>query len=211
MAFNLLNLLLPREDKFYDYLSQQVANLQKGCVQFKECLEVTTDEDRKRYYASIKECERVGDEIEIKILDELSDAFITPLDREDIHDIATDVDTALDILNGTSRKLEMYVIVDIPQNVKKFARIIVAIVSELVTLIKGLKAKSSVNESINKMHRLENEADELFHQCMVDLFKDGNSAVEIIKMKEIYERLESAVDSVDRIGKMIRGIMVKMG
>jgi len=211
MSFNIANLLLPKENKFFDYLSEQSGNLLAGCSLFKECLETSSEEEQKRYFALIKECERRGDVLEMKILDELNDAFITPLDREDIHAITTEIDTALDILNGTVRKMDVYLIKSVPQKVKTFADIIVSIVKELQSLIDSLKRKSTIKAGIANMHKIENEADELFHQCMFELFSNSFSSVEIIKMKEIYERLESVVDVVDRIGKMIRGIKVKQG
>jgi predicted phosphate transport protein (TIGR00153 family) len=214
MGFNFFDLLLPREGKFFDYLSQQTANLLEGCCLFEKsiaCLEQSSDEEKKRYFAAIKECERTGDLLEIKILDELNDTFITPIDREDIHSIVTEIDTALDILNGTARKMEVYGINNVPDNIKEFTGIIVSIVKELAVIINGLKNKVPIKDGIANMHKMENEADELFHQCMFNLFTNGFDAVEIVKLKEIYERLESVVDVVDRIGKMIRGIKVKTG
>jgi uncharacterized protein len=214
MAFNFLDLLLPREGKFFDYLTQQTANLLEGCLLFKESIECsgpTTAEEQKRCFALIKECEHKGDALELKILDELNETFITPIDREDIHSIVTETDTALDILNGTARKMEVYRITSVPDNIRTFTGIIVAIVQELALIIKSMKQKTTIKNGIANMHKMENEADELFHQCMLELFSNGYSAVDIVKMKEIYERLESVVDVVDRIGKMIRGIRVKTG
>jgi predicted phosphate transport protein (TIGR00153 family) len=214
MGFNFLDLLLPREGKFFDYLAQQTNNLLEGCCLFEKsiaCLEQSSDEEKKQYFSAIKECERTGDMLEIKILDELNETFITPIDREDIHSIVTEIDTALDIVNGTARKMEVYRINRVPDNIKVFTSIIVAIVKELALIINALKKKSPIKDGIANMHKMENEADELFHQCMFELFTNGFDAVEIVKMKEIYERLESVVDVVDRIGKMIRGIKVKTG
>jgi uncharacterized protein len=214
MGFNFLDLLLPREGKFFNYLSQQTANLLEGCCLFEKSiadLERSSDVEKKQYFSAIKECERAGDMLEIKILDDLNETFITPIDREDIHSIVTEIDTALDILNGTARKMEIYRINHVPDNIRAFTTIIVSIVNELALIINGLKKKDPIKDRIANMHKMENEADELFHQSMFDLFTNGFDAVEIVKLKEIYERLESVVDVVDRIGKMIRGIKVKTG
>ncbi|HEX7510078.1 MAG TPA: DUF47 family protein [Chitinivibrionales bacterium] len=214
MGFNLLGLLMPKEGKFFDYLALQNQNLLEGCLLFKESIDslpLPADGRQKGYFAEIKECERKGDALEMKILDELNEAFITPIDREDIDDIATEIDTALDILNGTARKMEIYSITTVPENIRAFTVIIVSIVTELGSLISALKSKKGIQDGITAMHKLENEADELFHQSMLQLFSNGAGAVEIVKMKEIYERLESVVDVVDRIGKMIRGVRFKSG
>jgi uncharacterized protein Yka (UPF0111/DUF47 family) len=77
--------------------------------------------------------------------------------------------------------------------------------------VKQLHKKTYLDEIVNKMHALENEADELFHVSMAELFSDKNNPIHIIKFKEFYEHLESVVDAIDYVGKLIRGIKVKLG
>jgi uncharacterized protein Yka (UPF0111/DUF47 family) len=79
------------------------------------------------------------------------------------------------------------------------------------TLMKQLEAKQSIEDVQFKMHALENEADELFHVCMAELFSATYDSVDIIRFKEVFEHLESVVDSVDYVGKLVRGIKVKQG
>jgi uncharacterized protein Yka (UPF0111/DUF47 family) len=78
-------------------------------------------------------------------------------------------------------------------------------------VISNLKNKSEIDSVQSKMHNLENDADDLFHACMAELFKDDYSPVDIIRLKEVYEHLESVTDAVDYVGKMVRGIKVKQG
>jgi uncharacterized protein Yka (UPF0111/DUF47 family) len=172
--------------------------------------ELNGDEIRKKWMV-IKDCELRGDNIERRIIDELENTFITPIDREDIHNLAINIDRTIDILNSITRKIEVYHLHKLPSNVCKFADIIVAMGQLMKQVISNLKNKSEIDSVQSKMHNLENDADDLFHACMAELFKDDYSPVDIIRLKEVYEHLESVTDAVDYVGKMVRGIKVKQG
>jgi len=214
MKFNIFDILLPREMKFYDYFTQHTDLLIQGGRTFKNLIqniETTSDADLKKSLSLINECEQAGDVIEMRIIDELHKTFITPIDREDIHTIAISVDRALDILNSISRKIEIYAIRKVPSNVVKFADIMVEISESAGELINTFRQRKKIDIITERIHGLENKADDLFHMSMAELFKNEYSPVDIIKYKELYEHLESAIDSVDFIGKIIRGIAVKLG
>jgi predicted phosphate transport protein (TIGR00153 family) len=195
-------------------MDQQVSFLVRGAAVFKELvvnIKTLSEDQIKAKLIEIKECETSGDDVERKIFDELNKTFITPIDREDIHVLAINIDRALDILNSISRKVEIYNIREVPPNVCKFADIIVNIAQQMELSVKQLHKKTYLDEIVNKMHALENEADELFHVSMAELFSDKNNPIHIIKFKEFYEHLESVVDAIDYVGKLIRGIKVKLG
>jgi predicted phosphate transport protein (TIGR00153 family) len=213
MGFNLFDLLLPRETKFFKYMEQQVEYLVKGCTTFKDLvskIETLSEDAIKKELLVIKDCESSGDAVERTIIEELHKTFITPIDREDIHTLAINVDRALDILNSISRKIEIYNIRQVPANVWKFADIIVKISLKMGEVVSTLKTHKSIEELVRDMHSLENEADELFHVSMAELFNEKDP-IHIIKFKEMYEHLESVVDAIDYVGKLIRGIKVKQG
>ncbi|MBL8025010.1 MAG: DUF47 family protein [Fibrobacteres bacterium] len=214
MKFNILDILLPRETKFYTFMSEQVEVLITGTRLFKDFvtnIEKLDEEALKKRILEIKEVEFKGDKVEHMIIDELHKTFITPIDREDIHTIAINVDKALDILNSLSQKFEIYRVRKVPTNVLKFADIIVEISVELSYLMKALADKGDIMKHVQKIHSLENTADHLFHWSLAELFDGSHEPVEIIKFKEMYEHLESITDCVDYVGKLIRGIKVKQG
>lgn len=214
MKFNILDLLLPRETKFYDYFNKQVLILLDGAKTFRDLvanLGKYNEETMKLKINEVKEHEIKGDGVEKKIIEELNLTFITPFDREDIHTMAITLDRALDILNSVSQKIEIYGIKEFPKYVLNYSEIIVEISQELVALIGDLKQKKNITNITKKMHSLENKADYLFHISMNDLFSGKYSPIEIIKYKEFYEHLEDVVDVIDYIGKCVRGIMVKQG
>ncbi len=215
MKFNILDFLLPREVKFFKYMNSQAETFIESCEVFKKMvsnIDTSSEDEKKNMILRINELEQKGDDIEHLIIDELHKTFITPLDREDIHLIAINIDKSLDILNSIARKFEIYGIKKVPVNVCRFADVIVEISIELRNLFTALEKKENVNEIVRKMHELENKADTLFYTSVAELFSNGkHSPIEIIKFKEIFEHLESVVDSVDFIGKIVRGIAVKQG
>ncbi len=215
MKFNILDFLLPREVKFFKYMHSQADIFIDGCELFRKLattIDKISDDEAKNIIKRINEFEQKGDDLEHLIIDELHKTFITPLDREDIHSIAINIDKSLDILNSISRKFEIYGIRNVPINVCRFADVIVEIAIELRNLFSALEKKSDINDIVRRMHELENKADTLFYTSVAELFSNGKyNPVEIIKYKEIYEHLESIVDSVDFIGKIVRGVAVKQG
>jgi hypothetical protein len=170
-----------------------------------------SEQEITKSLGEIKELEVKGDNLEHKIFDALNKTFITPIDREDIHLLTINIDRALDILNSISRKVEIYKIREVPSNVCDFAALIEKIAEQMSLSVKQLRKKTYNEEVMIQMHEIENEADELFRKSMAELFNEKNTSIYIIKFKEFYEHLESAVDAIDYVGKIIRGIKVKLG
>jgi uncharacterized protein Yka (UPF0111/DUF47 family) len=216
MKFNILDLLLPRETKFFNYLNQMSdlivdsSNALNDLVVHIESL--SEDEIKKRLYA-IRDYEQKGDSVEEIIIEELGRTFITPLDREDIHTLAMNMDLVLDILKGVSRKIEFYNMRKMPLNICKFSEIIASSAKLQSDLVHELHSRKQVRKKVDSLHHLEKQADDLFHNCMADLFgKDDNyQTIEMTKLKELYELLEEVVDSIDFVGKLVRGIKMKHG
>jgi len=214
MQFRIFDLLLPRETQFYAYMHQLADVLIEGTSFFKDFIsrfEKLSETDIHWNLTRIKDYELKGDAVEMKIIDELHKTFITPLDREDIHSIAIGIDRGIDILNSVAQKLEVYNIKKFPPNVVSFAALIADIALEINPLLTALEKRQNVNGVFERMHAIENKADYLFHLSMADLFGGTYSAIDVIRFKDIYEHMESCVDSLDYIGKVVRGVLVKMG
>lgn len=214
MKFRIFDLLLPRETHFYAYMQQLADVLIEGTTFFKDFIgrfEKLSEADIHWNLTKIKDYELKGDAVETKIIDELHKTFITPLDREDIHSIAIGIDRGLDILNSVAQKIEVYNIRKFPPNIAAFAGLIADIAQQIGPLLVALEKKKGINDVVAKIHAIENKADYLFHLSMADLFSGAYSAIDIVRFKDIYEHMESCVDSLDYIGKVVRGILVKMG
>lgn len=216
MGLSIIDLLLPRETKFFVLLEELSDNLKVGCTIFRDLIfqiEGLSEDEIKKRLLIIKDCEQKSDRAKVAIMDELWRAFITPIDREDIHTLAINIERTLDMLNGTSRKIEIFKLRKIPVNACTFADIIVDIAKLQSELVQGLRAKKDVRKKVEAMHKLEHRADELFHESIAALFNNDDKyhTVENMKFKEFYEHLEMIVDSIDYIGKLIHGIRMKQG
>jgi uncharacterized protein len=217
MGLRIIDLLLPRETKFFDLLSELSDHLTVGCTIFRDLIvqiEGLSEDEIKKRLLIIKDCEQKIDSTKAAIIDALWRSFITPIDRDDIHTLAMNMERALDVLNGTSRKIEIFHLRKMPVSACRFADIIVDIAKLQRELVHGLQAKKKdVREKVEEMHDLEHRADELFHNSLATLFNSEEiyHTVENMKFKELYEHLESVVDSIDYIGKLIHGIRMKQG
>lgn len=214
MRFNIFDLLLPRETQFYVYMRDLAAVLVEGTTSFREFIagfDKLSEADIHASLAKIKEYELKGDAVEMKIIDELHKTFITPIDREDIHSIAIGIDRGIDILNSVTQKVEVYNIRKFPPNVTAFSELIDDIARQMDPLLVALEKKQNINAVVEKIHAIENKADYLFHLSMADLFSGAYPAVDVVRLKDVYEHMESCVDSLDYIGKLVRGVLVKMG
>jgi len=214
MGFNLFDLLLPKEGKFFTLLEKQASILFEAAQTFKTFLaqlEDLSDEDIKKRLWLLKDLELRADEVETTIIDELHKTFITPIDREDIHALTARIDTAIDGIDAAARKIGTYHIKKASSRVCRFSDFIVEASSELQTLLGLLKDKGVTYASIERIHQIESQADDLFYECMADLFAKEDNPIKILKLKELYESLEAVVDSLDTVAKTIRGIVVKQG
>lgn len=216
MRFNLLDLLLPRETKFYDLFVEHSDALLAAARKLRDLAAGSGDgtagrEALKAFVADIKDLERSADKVESKIEVAIEESFITPLDREDIHLIAAYVDNAVDEIKALSTKIETYDVIKLPPRSLDFADIIVECAQELAAAFIRMKKKESTNAQIKAIGDAERRADVLFSIAIGDLFKDGNDAIAIIKAKEVYEGLEEVVNRIDGVGKLLRRVAIKMG
>jgi hypothetical protein len=214
MKLNIFDLLLPRETKFYGFLIEHTSALLECATALKELvrdIEGLAPTELKEKVNRINLIEKKGDAVEMKIIQELNNTFITPFDREDIHAMTMSIDRAMDIMNALSNKIDIYGMSRMPQNVLNFINLILEISNELKLLISKLEKRDGVEETIANIHTVENKADYLFHISMAELFQNSKDPIEVIKLKEVYELLEEVVDAVDYVGKIVRRITIKQG
>jgi len=214
MKLNLLDLLLPRETKFYDHFNEQMTILVNAAHKFKELMdnyENYSDEEKKIRINEIKEMEQNGDKIERKVLEDLNSTFITPFDRYDIHKLASNIDQCIDQIYSVAHKIDIYSMKTIPDNVKNFVQIIMDMSVEMQKCLKEFKSSKKIDDYVKNAHKYENKGDFLFSMSIAGLFRDEKDAVEIVKLKDIYTDLENITDQIDYVGKLLRRIVIKMG
>lgn len=207
----ILKMFAPKSGKFFDAFSKATTNLVAMSEKFKELLEAD-EQSRDAIVRQIHDLEHVGDQITHELFTELSENFITPFDREDIHYLATSLDDVADFINGTASRISLYQLKEIDQVMHGLSGVLNRQVIEIHSAIQNLqhmKNAQRVREAIIRINDLENEADSIFDLAIARLFSEETNAIEMIKKKEILSVLETATDKCEDVANAIESILVK--
>ena len=201
--------LIPKEVRFFDYFEQQSQNLVRAGALLRELVHDFGDARAKAH--AIKEVEHQGDQVTHEIVRRLNTTFITPIDREDIYDLATRLDDVLDYIEAAAERLVVYRIKEPPSACRAMADVIVQIIGSTDRCIRCLRGMDpGFHEHAVEVNRLENNADALLRESLAALFDEGGDPIEVIKWKEIYETLETVTDRCEDVANVIEGIILKM-
>jgi uncharacterized protein len=209
----ILKWFMPKEERFHNLFGRDTQNLVQAARMFSEIAHSSTLEERRVKMVQLKALEHEGDHITQQIFEVLNSTFITPMDREDIRSLASDLDDIVDYLDGAARYLILFEVEESPAALRQFAEVLTAMVEEIdraTTMIWDLANARKIHESIVRISELENQADALYETVIADLFKtDGRSPLEILKWKEIYQGLEDACDECKDFTHILSTIVVK--
>jgi len=204
----LKEVLIPREKIFFELLEEESQNVLSGAQALNDMILNFENlaEKRKR----IEEIEHRGDEIVHNIYDRLRTTFITPIDRDEIGKLASLYDDVLDFIDGVAKRLKLYEIKTSTEGMKKLANVVLRSVEEIHVafgLIHEITTPD-IDARCIEVDRLENEADSIMHESVAELFK-SDDVITIIKMKEVYEFLESTTDKCEDVVQELRNIIVE--
>ena len=203
----------PKEPKFFPILKEMADVLLVASDLIIECVQNYDHEKAIEYYKKIKEQERRGDALSARVFDELNSTFITPFDREDIHHLADKLDDVTDYINSSAKRIVLYnpkalptSAIEITKQIKAGAISIGKAVDQLDVLKKNA---DKIKEYCVELKVIENKADDVYENFLIDLFENHKDAIEVIKLKEIMSELEKATDAAEHVGKIIKTIIVK--
>lgn len=210
-----LQLFVVKEKRFFPLFISSAENIKKAADLLVEQTK-EEDADKRRVYSHlIKECEVAGDAITDKIIDELLDAYVTPFDRDDIHQLAEGMDTYLDTIRDSSKKIAIYQpkatskkLIEIANYIASDARLIVEITSHFETMRDDAKV---LDDLCDKVKENEHIVDDIYESYMSNLFEMEKDAVELVKKKNVAQALEDTSDVAKSLSNTIRSIVVKMG
>ena len=200
--------LLPKEDEYFTLFSQMTEQIRQASDALVEMLE-SSNVDFESYSKRIKDAEHTCDELTHTITTKLNKSFITPFDREDIFSLVIALDDVLDYIDAGSRAVIMYDIKTIDEHSKRFAKIIQGLAIELHSAVSVLSKPVGMNRHIVEIHRLENEADDVYFRAIGELFHNSPDPIRVIKLKELYELLESATDKCETVANIVESIVIK--
>lgn len=213
MNNSLLSRFTPKEPKFFDFL-KQVSDINVSVSDLLlQSLEAKGIDEHRAYFHQVKEQERAADKIGRDIFDALESSFITPFDREDIHDLAESLDDVIDLVNSCAKRLAIYNPKQLSEVALKLGKVVVEdarCVSEAMDALTVMRKKAdALKVCIERLHTLENQADDIYEDGLIHLFEEEKDAVELIKTKEILSELEKITDASEHIGKVLKTIVVK--
>ena len=200
--------LLPRDEEFFD-LFVAVATRNKEAAQHLRDLFAEPPERRTPHVEAIKRLEHEADQVTHEVVNRLDRTFITPLDREDIHQLASDLDDVMDAIDGTARRAQIFRLGLAPPGVKQLAEVIQRMVAVLAEGVSRLKKGDDVMRFCVEAKQLEEEGDAIYHEALGQLFEKERDALEIIKWKEIYDNLEQTLDQGEDVANVLESITLK--
>jgi hypothetical protein len=203
--------LLPREESYFDLLEQATNYIVQGAVSLEDLGREWTNVEGKVNH--IQGMEHACDEVCHNTLEKLNKTFITPIDREDIHELVMRLDDVIDMTTTAAQQMISFRVTAPRKPVLQFATIIRQqgeILKRAVAKLRDSKNFEAITNDCIEIHRLENDADDILKHAIGDLFDKETNAIELLRWKEIYETLESVTDKAEDVANVIQGITVKM-
>jgi uncharacterized protein len=203
--------LLPRDERFFD-LFAAVAERSVEAAALLSDLFTAPSERRTFLVESIKRLEHECDQITHEVITRLDRTFITPLDREDIHELASGLDDVVDLIDGLARRTEIFRIAESPRGVILLADVIKRACEQLVIAVRSLsKDDEAVLNACIAVKRQEEEGDSLYHEWLGRMFEGNPDPVYLIKWKEVYDTLERTLDIIEDAANVLESISIKHG
>ena len=203
----LSRLFAPREREFFNLFEEAVRNI----VRAAEMLERMLDQwpDHGELARDVVVCEQEGDRITHDIIHRLNQTFVTPIDREDILSLASGLDDIVDLIEEVADFLGLYRIEAPMSQAQELARILHHACRELEQAVPRLRTFGDISHFTVEIHRLENDGDRVVREALASLFEVGIDPMMVIRWKDIFERLEEAIDATETAASILEGVVIK--
>jgi len=201
--------LLPRDDVFFELFDQLAAHLATTARMLDSLLgDAAHVHDHVR---AIKDVEHKADLLTATVNQRIDKSFITPIDREDIHMLATRLDDVIDLIDGVSRRFEMLHISEVLPPARQLSGVLVRAATEIEAAVSEMRKPPSVNQHVALIKHLEEEGDAIYHEAMGALFAGNPNPLDVLKWKDVYDTLEGAIDSCMGVAQVLQSISLKNG
>jgi len=202
--------LMPHEGKFFDHFRELAELIVQGSRELQALMATFEDVERRRF--NIETIEKKGDKVTHATVELLHKTFITPIDREDIHQLITNMDDILDLIEDSAQSISMYDVHSVTPDAARLAEICVACAEKVqaaVELLPNMKNATQILEVCGEIDKLESEADHIMRTAMAKLFRDEPEVRQLIKLRTVYELLEEMTDRCEDVANIIEGIVLE--
>jgi len=198
---------MPREEGFFDLFAKQADNVVVGAKALQAMLSHYTGVPEQ--VQSVKAIEHEGDEITHGILTKLNQTFITPFDREDIHELCSQIDDVIDLIDAAASRFVLYRVDKVREGTLDLVKVLVSASVEVSSAVHSLSTPEKALKHCIEINRYENESDRICRTLIAKLFDEETNPVQIIKWKEIFEVIETAVDKCEDVANVVEGVILK--
>ena len=202
--------LKPRESRFFELFSEIGVLIMAAAQEFSVLI---GDLNRAELHSqNIKDIEHKADEVTHRTIELLHKVFITPLDRDDIHQLIKKLDDVVDFIDAAAQRIFLYGVVKVTPEAQALAKVCVQSAERIQKAIQGLnnlKDQDAILKECVEINRLENEADQLLRTGIAKLFREESDIKQLIKLKEVYELLETVTDRCEDVANIIEGIVLE--
>jgi uncharacterized protein len=211
---SILKFFVPKDHSFFPLFEKDAHNLVKATSLLQELMSSTESIEYERIYKEIQDVEHIGDEITNHTYEQLNKSFITPFDREDIHELTAHIDDVVDSINGIARRICLYKPKKLIPLYAEMADLIWEGAKEIETAVLCLKDpvanKRKITEACDRVKEIEHNADELYFAGIAELFEKEGDTKELLKNNKILEILERCVDEEEDVTDTLKSILIKM-
>ena len=198
---------VPREQEFFDLFEEAAGNIVRAAGLLKEML--IEYPDKADLVREILICEQDGDRITHDIIHRINQTFVTPIDREDILALASALDDVVDFTEEVADYLGLYKIEAPMEQAQDLARVLHAAARQIEEAMPRLRGFRDISHYTVELNRLENDGDRISREAMAALFEGGIDPMVVIRWKDIFERLEEAIDATEHVANILEGIVIK--
>jgi len=200
--------LLPKEEQYFDLFNQMTLYISDAARELADML-ADKNHDFADYAQRIKGLEHACDELTHSVSTRLNKSFITPFDREDIYMMSSALDDIVDLIDDAARAIIIFDVQEITDYARDFADVINRMAEQIKEIVSTLRRPKNVTPRLVEIHRLENEGDDIYHAAIAELFHDSHDPLTVLKWKEVYEKLEAAVDRCENVANIIESVIIK--
>jgi predicted phosphate transport protein (TIGR00153 family) len=199
--------LVPRDKHFFKEFISLAEEVRSGSRVLKQM--IASDPPDISKVELIKEIEHACDRCTRAIIDRLNRTFVTPLDREDIHALASSLDDVMDAIDAAAAVIRLYKIAHVRAGAKRLVDIVCDSTDGITQALQALERRDGVLEMAARIKQLEHEADRVHQDAIVELFDQERDPIAVIKWKEVFDFLEAATDRCEDVANLLEGVIVK--
>src|SRR3954449_10013214 len=203
----LSQVFLPRDREFFDLFEEAAGNIQRAAELLEQMLRDYPE--NSELAREILICEQHGDRITHDIVQRLNNTFVTPIDREDIILLASALDDIIDLTEEVADYMGLYKIEAPMEQAQRLAHILLDACRQIAEAMPRLRDFKDMDRYTDEIHRLENDGDRIVREGIASLFEGGIDPMVVIRWKDLFERLEEAVDACERVANVLQGIVIK--